>query len=290
MPKLEAIHQPITQVALVGDPHGIGAWLEVVPADMIGCMIAASTRPQYLEQLTAIAQALGVPLLIQPTAKDPTFPLFLSAFTALGCDGLFCYSYAMKLPDPLLAAVEGRAFNVHASMLPRHRGPNPIQWALIHGDHEAGVTLHQMASGFDAGALVCGRTNGRRLKAQDTIPIEDSDTWVTLSQRLNEVARLLMAQWTPLLMDGTYDLFPQDEAEALKNGRLTPEYPRIDFETMTDEQVFNLIRAQVAPLKGAYIELSESERRYFPQWVPREQVMVMRKTYHHQTVFPSSYA
>ncbi|MCA9788273.1 MAG: formyl transferase [Cyanobacteria bacterium HKST-UBA05] len=274
--------QPINRVALAGDTHGLAVLLEAVPKQRIGCLIAAGNRPQYIEPLEAIAHSLGVPLLVQPKpckTNPDAYRQFLSRFVDTGCNGLFCFSYAMKLQPDLLACLEGRAFNCHAALLPRHRGPNPIQWALIHGDEQTGVTLHQMSPVIDEGGIV----------AQLPVDIDDGDTWTTLRDKIDTAARQLLVDWLPKLLAGAQPIHPQESRQALSNPRLTPEYPRIDFAAMDDRQIFNLIRAQVAPLRGAYIELSESERLYLDHYMPYEDVAKLRQTYDKPVLFPANF-
>ena len=88
---------------------------------------------------------------------------------------ILVHSYSMILRPDVLSLVDYDALNIHAA-LPRNRGPNPVQWALIHDEAETGVTLHYLDDGLDTGDIV----------AQERIGISDADTWVTLSKRLRQ--------------------------------------------------------------------------------------------------------
>src|SRR5687767_4359427 len=87
------------------------------------------------------AQALGLPVW-QPTSvrKSP----FVDDLRALAVDVAVVVAYGKILPPDVLAAPRLGCINVHASLLPKYRGAAPIQWALIHGERETGVTLMQM--------------------------------------------------------------------------------------------------------------------------------------------------
>ncbi|MFZ4541504.1 MAG: methionyl-tRNA formyltransferase, partial [Rickettsiales bacterium] len=176
------------RILLFGDDYGIPDLLEQVPKTSIIALIAAGNRPQYHAPLMACAQHLAAPLLVQPSIKNaPAYQHFLDQLRALQPDSLLCHSYAMLLRAGILACVNGRAFNVHAALLPRNRGPNPIQWALIHGDTTTGVTLHVMDEDFDSGPII----------AQQEVPIANDDTRVTLNDRIRVQTRTFLANNIP---------------------------------------------------------------------------------------------
>jgi len=260
---------PVRRLLLTGDEYGIRELLSVVPRERVVGFIAAENRPQYHAVLRDVARSVGAPLLIQPLQRNErTLNEFLRGVSDLAPDGLLCHSYSMLLSSKLLDMVEGRAFNLHTALLPRNRGPNPVQWALIHGEKETGVTLHQMDEGLDSGAII----------DQLSIPIHDEDTWVTLMARVRGASSILLKRSVPKLLEGAWQGRPQDEAKATRNPRIPKESFRIDFERMRDREIFNLIRAQVAPLAGAYIETG-GERVHVTQWLSMEAVRELRKKY-----------
>ncbi|MCB1436626.1 MAG: hypothetical protein KDJ46_05575 [Rhodobiaceae bacterium] len=257
------------RIFLFGDNRGIPELLARIDTGRIAALVASAIRPAYHEMLRRLAADHGVPLLIQPRFSDAgAYREFAAAAAALKPDGLICHSYAMLLRGDILALVEGRAFNVHFSLLPRHRGPNPVQWALIHGDARAGVSLHVMGEDFDNGAIV----------AQQSLEIGEDDTWSSLLDRLHVLSNRLLDEALPDLLAGRWAARPQDEAAALTNARITPDSLPIRFSAMSDRQVFNLIRAQVAPLAGAYLDTAEGPVR-FTSFVPLSQVSEIRRRY-----------
>jgi len=244
--------------------------LEHIPLENVVCLITASIRPQYLAQLRRLSQTTGRPLLVQPISKEALGEQrFIEEFRKQGCDSLVCYSYSMKLPTLMLETVSGNAVNVHAAFLPKNRGPNPIQWSVIKGENHTGVTAHQMTEAIDAGPII----------DQIPVPIPLGDTWVTLSEKVDVAARALLRRVAPRLVEGGVTCIPQDESQATKNIRLTPEWPRIDFRLMSDIQVYNLIRAQVFPLGGAYLESPEGKRLYLRHFVPLDRIRSIRESY-----------
>lgn len=264
--KLEAFGK----IALVGDGIGLPRLLKYIPAEDVGCLIAASIRPQYLQELDAIARARDKPLLIQPKSSNLLqIEEFLEDFRRLGCNSLISHSYSLKLPTPMLDVVRNNAVNIHAAFLPKNRGPNPIQWTIIRGENSTGVTAHQMTDRIDAGPIL------------DQIPvaIDPRDTWVSLRDKINEATEVLLQGIIPKVIEGSAICTPQEEDDATTNSRLTPESPKIDFRTMSDKQIYDLIRAQVNPLSGAFLEDENARRFHFKEFVPLKQVSLMREFY-----------
>ncbi len=259
---------PIQHLLVVGDTYGVPEILARVPSEHVVGIIAAENRPQYHEELKNLADEIGVPLLIQPRVSSPNYLDFSSCLTNLCPDSLICHSYSMLIRGDVLNLVGWRAFNVHMALLPRNRGPNPIQWALIHGDQKSGVSLHVMDTEFDSGAIV----------DQESVGILDIDTWLTLFPRVKVATSKLLNRVVPLLLNGDWQATPQNERIALHNARIPSESFEIDFAVMSDFQIYNLIRAQVAPLKGAYLD-TPSGRVRFTELLPLEKIAEMRKHY-----------
>ena len=265
--------QPISRALLFGDSSGIPDLLSRLPKNAVAGIVASSVRPQHHGQLRALADGCGVPMIVHPRAQDAETGDFLRQLEALAPDGLICHSYAMRIGRPVLDLVHGLAFNLHWSLLPRHRGPNPIQWSLIHGDDVAGATIHLMDDDFDTGSIV----------GQSSIPIDPADTWVSLHQRLATCARELLDAVLPAILDGRWTAVAQDERDALRNPRISPDSFAIDFATMGDREIANLIRAQVAPLAGAHLDTTEGQRR-FPEPLSLFEVAQLRRQQAPETV------
>lgn len=260
--------EPIKRLLVFGDVYGVPEILSRVPfGDIVG-IVAAEIRPQYHEELKNLAHGIGAPFFVQPRMSTSNYSIFFSSLVKLCPDSLICHSYSMLIPTDILRLVHGHAFNVHMALLPRNRGPNPIQWALIHGDQKSGVSLHVMDNDFDSGAIV----------DQETVDILGEDTWLTLHSKLMAAASNLLDRVIPLLLDGNWQATPQDIGLALKNTRISPESFAIDLAVMNDIQIFNLIRAQIAPLKGAYIE-TPSGRIRFTEQIPLEGIAEIRKRF-----------
>jgi methionyl-tRNA formyltransferase len=223
------------RVVLFGDAHGVPIAAGALPSEVIAGLVCASTRPASHDAIRDFGTFLGIPVLVQPRRSDPEYAAFADALVALQPDLAIVCSYAMKVEAPCTAV------NLHVAPLPRYRGPNPIQWAILNDERETAVTLHHLAPEFDAGDIV----------DQIAIPIPANATWREVDKAAEEPMRHLIAQHWRALIDGTAPRTPQDEALATTSRRRTPEDGLIDW-TRSVREIHNLIRALVAPLPGAF--------------------------------------
>ncbi|KDD19240.1 methionyl-tRNA formyltransferase [Bordetella bronchiseptica] len=242
-------------------------WPAIGALAPVCALVAASIRPQYIESLSALADEMGCPLLIQPRHDAPTYAGFVQQLAQTAPTRILVHSYSMILRPDVLSLVDYDALNIHAALLPRNRGPNPVQWALIHDEAETGVTLHYLDDGLDTGDIV----------AQERIGISDADTWVTLSKRLRQATGRLIERNMAALLDGRLPRMPQAQREATKNSRLTAESPRLDPYGMSDRELFNWVRAQVDPLGGGYVEHAGGERLHVREYVALRDIPALRR-------------
>jgi len=173
--------------------------------------------------------------------RDPNDPAFVAAMAKLKPDFLFSCYYRYMLKKPLLALPRRGALNLHGSLLPRYRGRCPVNWVLINGETETGVTLHYMEEKPDQGDIV----------AQSCVPVGLMDTALTLFARLTVAAGDLIRETYPLLRSGQAPRLPQDHRQASYFGGRRPEDGLIDWKK-TAFEVYNLMRAVTHPYPGAF--------------------------------------
>ncbi|HOO63181.1 MAG TPA: formyltransferase [Synergistaceae bacterium] len=153
---------------------------------------------------------------------------------------LSCY-YRHLLPKILLEAPSLGAYNMHGSLLPRYRGRACINWAILKGETEAGVTLHVMTEAPDKGDIV----------GQEKVPLPRYYTALDLSMDCAAAAgRLLRRSWKPLL-SGNPPRIPQDQSRASYFGGRKPEDGRIHWKASAEE-IYNLVRGVTRPWPGAF--------------------------------------
>jgi methionyl-tRNA formyltransferase len=154
---------------------------------------------------------------------------------------IYSFYYRHLLSEAVLKIPPLGAYNLHGSLLPAYRGRAPVNWMLVNGEREAGVTLHQMVARADAGDII----------AQRAVAIEDSDTAATLYRKLVPLGAGIIRDFHPLIAAGRAPRRAQDLSEGSYYGRRRPEDGRIDWRWPA-RRVFNLVRAVTHPYPGAF--------------------------------------
>jgi methionyl-tRNA formyltransferase len=172
---------------------------------------------------------------------DPNNPGFVAAMQALQPDFLFSCYYRHMLKQPLLDLPRLGALNLHGSLLPRYRGRVPVNWVLVHGETETGVTLHYMEAKADRGDIV----------GIKRVPITYEDTALTLFAKMTAAAPELLRETYPLLRAGAAPRLSQDHGQASYYGGRTPADGLIDWRHAA-QQTYNLVRAVTHPYPGAF--------------------------------------
>jgi UDP-4-amino-4-deoxy-L-arabinose formyltransferase / UDP-glucuronic acid dehydrogenase (UDP-4-keto-hexauronic acid decarboxylating) len=163
---------------------------------------------------------------------------------------VYSFYYRNLLPDAALRLAPRGAYNVHGSLLPAYRGRSPVNWMLVMGEREAGVTLHHMVRRADAGDIV----------SQRAVAIDDSDTALTLYHKLVPLAVALVREMHPQIVAGRAPRHAQDLSRGSYFGRRRPEDGRIDWRWPA-RRIFNLVRAVTHPYPGAFC--SHAGRKLF---------------------------
>jgi len=184
-----------------------------------------------------LAQALGIPVLQPIRLKDPEF---LAALKELNPELMVVTAYGRILTPELLALPRWGFLNVHASLLPRHRGAAPVNWALIKGDQETGVTIMWVTLEVDSGPIFL----------QERLPILPEDNAGTLGARLAERGAVLLVEALQLLRRGEGRKIPQPESGVTYAPPITPEMRLIHWELPATE-VAGWVRG-LDPTPGAY--------------------------------------
>jgi len=158
-------------------------------------------------------------------------------------DLIFSFYYRSMLPMSVLGRAKLGAFNMHGSLLPKFRGRAPLNWAILEGERETGVTLHEMTEKPDAGRIV----------DQQAVPIGPDDTAVEVFHRMTDAAEAVLKRSLPALVAGTVQYKPNELARGSYYGRRRPEDGRIDW-TKPAQEIHDLVRAVAPPFPGAFCE------------------------------------
>ncbi|AYH00636.1 bifunctional UDP-4-amino-4-deoxy-L-arabinose formyltransferase/UDP-glucuronic acid oxidase ArnA [Pectobacterium parmentieri] len=197
----------------------------------------------FYASVAKTAAGMDVPVF---APEDVNHPLWVNRIRELAPDVIFSFYYRTLLSDDILQIPLVGAFNLHGSLLPRYRGRAPVNWVLVNGETQTGVTLHKMVSRADAGDIV----------AQSVVAIDDEDTALTLHGKCRTAAAALLAQQLPLIRSREIALTPQDDSQASYFGRRTAADGLIDWQKSASE-INNLIRAVTEPYPGAFTFLGE---------------------------------
>jgi methionyl-tRNA formyltransferase len=185
----------------------------------------------------AAALKLGCPVIQPKTVRTEVFHRQMAELTP---DLYVVVAFGQILPRSLLDIPALGAINVHASLLPRHRGAAPIQWAIIAGDPQTGVTTMMMDKGMDTGDILLMEKTG----------IGPDENAAGLHDRLSEMGARVLVETVRRLQDGTLTRTPQDAGQATYAPMLRKKDGEIDW-SMPAENIERLIRG-VTPWPGAY--------------------------------------
>ena len=226
VPSLEALLQSEHQVVgVVTQPdRPTGSWQEVV-----------------FSPVKVVCQREGIPVLQPLKMKDPAF---LDALRRWTPDVIAVTAYGRILPPAILTLPPRGCINVHGSLLPKYRGAGPIQWAVIRGEQQTGITTMFMAEGMDTGDMLL----------QETVEIRADDTAGTLAPRLAEVGGRLLVETLRRLEAGTLTPQPQDDAQATMAPLLKKEDGVVDW-TLSAMEIANRVRG-LSPWPGAYTHVN----------------------------------
>ena len=190
-------------------------------------------RTLHQSPVKELAEQYNIEVL-QPAklSKSPEMEKIIS----LQPDLMITAAYGQFLPTKLLAAAKIAAINVHGSLLAKYRGGAPIQYSIINGDKETGVSIMYMVKKMDAGDII----------SQRSIPIEDTDDSGTMFKKLSLLGRDLLLETLPKLISGDVNPVAQDPDKVVFSPNITSEQEQIDFRLPA-----RLIDAKVRGLRPA---------------------------------------
>lgn len=178
--------------------------------------------------------------------EDINHPVWVNRIRDMEPDLIFSFYYRKLVNRQILEIPKSGCINLHGSLLPSYRGRSPVNWVLVNGETETGVTLHYMTPSADAGDII----------AQRSVPISYFDTAKTLFKKLIDEASLLLSETLPAIKAGTAPRIPQDHSKASYYGGRQPSDGEIDWNRSA-EDVRNLVRAVAKPYPGSFTYISD---------------------------------
>ena len=195
------------RVVFMGTPDfSVGTLRELVKAghEVVG-VVSQPDKPKGRGKSlmpTPVKEAaleLGLPVYQPKKVRDPEF---LGILQELAPEVILVVAFGQIIPQAILELPPYGCINVHASLLPKYRGAAPIQWAVIDGEPESGVTIMKMDAGLDTGDMI----------TKVVVPIERDETGGSLFDKLSEAGAKLLVDTLPAIVDGTavYEKQPEE--------------------------------------------------------------------------------
>ncbi len=195
-----------------------------------------------------LAESAAIPVLQPTKIRTAEFADELRSYEP---DLIIVAAYGRILPSSILDLPPLGCINIHGSLLPRHRGAAPIQWAILAGDKEAGVTIMQMDVGMDTGAMLLPAS----------LPVAEDETAGSLFTKLSTLGGTALLQALDLLRQDKLPPIEQDHSLATEAPPLKKEDGSIDW-TKSATEIHCLIRG-MDPWPTAFSFLDEKRFRFF---------------------------
>ncbi|HEX6534319.1 MAG TPA: methionyl-tRNA formyltransferase [Gemmatimonadaceae bacterium] len=228
---------------------GDGPWAAATAArladdehEIVGVVPRTTPTSPALQQW---ALEWGAPVLRFASCNEPAS---VAMVRALGAELGVSVAYDQILRAPARAATTHGVVNLHAGMLPRYRGRNVINWAIINGETEIGVTAHWVDDGIDSGDII----------AQRALPIALDDDYGAVLARVVATIPGMAAEVVSAIARGTAPRVPQDESRATYFGGRREGDEWIDW-SLTGREIHDLIRGISRPGPGARTTLDGRE-------------------------------
>lgn len=176
---------------------------------------------------------------------------FINEIKQLNPDVICVVAYGKILPKEILDIPKLGCINVHGSLLPQYRGAAPIQWSILNGDKETGITTMYMDIGMDTGDMIL----------KEKVTIGEDETTGELWNRLSEIGGKLLVKTLELVEKGEAPREKQGEEYTLAP-MLNKEMAKIDWENNSVAQIKNLVRG-LNPIMGAYTFLGDKKLKFW---------------------------
>ncbi len=155
----------------------------------------------WFDSLADLCEEFGIPVYFPENINEDKWVKFLKE---LKPDILLSCYFRDMIKKHVLEIPKIAAVNLHGSLLPKYRGRCPVNWQLIHGETESGVTLHYMVERADAGDII----------GQKAVKVDFEDTAFTLFKKIEDAAEEVLRIYIPKILAGTAPRIPQDHSKA----------------------------------------------------------------------------
>lgn len=252
------------RVVFMGTPDfSVPALEKITDKHEVVAVVTQQDRPKgrgHKMQFTPVkekAVELNIPVYQPEKVKNPEF---VQVLKELKPDVIVVIAFGQILSKEILDLPKYGCINVHASLLPEYRGAAPIQWAVIDGKKESGVTTMYMAEGLDTGDII----------DKKIVELDKKETGGSLFDKLAITGGSLILETLEKLENNTAVTTPQDDDKSTYAGKITKELGHIDF-TKSAEEIERLIRG-LNPWPSAFTYLDEKVLKIWDADVIDEEV------------------
>jgi methionyl-tRNA formyltransferase len=244
------------RIIFMGTPEFAVPSLEILIENKVNvvAVVTAPDKPQGRGQRVSVSPVKecavknNIPVLQPTNLKLPEFIKELQSYKA----NLQIVVAFRMLPEMVWNMPALGTFNLHASLLPQYRGAAPINWAIINGEKETGVTTFFLKHEIDTGSVLF----------QEKEPIHHTDTVGTLYDRLMKKGAQLVLKTVKAIESGSYAALPQTENETLHHApKIFKETCKINWN-QTSEQVYNFVRG-LSPYPAAWTIINGKNYKIF---------------------------
>jgi len=221
------------------------------------CLIEDPHEPQYHLKISALAQEHAIPLFNSAAVKPSGYADLIAQIKP---DIAFAIGWRYLINKAAYSIPAKGTLIIHDALLPKYRGFAPMNWAIINGEKETGVTLFHIADGVDSGPII----------DQLSTPIHIEDTAQTVDERIIQLYEEIIIKNLPVLQSGTGEGVPQDETQASYTCKRTPRDGAINWQN-TAMQIYNLVRGLTHPFPGAHTFLNGKKILVWQAQLPTRQ-------------------
>jgi UDP-4-amino-4-deoxy-L-arabinose formyltransferase/UDP-glucuronic acid dehydrogenase (UDP-4-keto-hexauronic acid decarboxylating) len=192
----------------------------------------------WFDSVAELAASKNIPVFAPDNINHP---LWIQKIRNMNPDIIFSFYYRKMVKPAILDIPSYGCLNLHGSLLPKYRGRCPVNWVLVNGEKETGITLHYMTPEPDDGDIV----------SQKKVAISDDDTARTLHEKLAGLSSAMLDEVLPQIKAGTASRKPQNHSQATYYGGRQPKDGEIDW-SLSSKEIRNLVRAVTQPYPGAF--------------------------------------
>ncbi len=201
--------------------------------------VAQTGGEGWYSSIDNAAKDLQIPCSI---VDNPNEDSFLERMGELSLDLVVMCGYSKIVGKKFRSIPKKGCINLHASKLPNYRGAAPLNWALINGEREIGLSIYFVDGGIDTGPII----------VQEVIGVGEGDTINDVLKKTLEIYPKMLLEVCDMIEKGTVKAKEQNLDEGTYFTKRRPKDGEIKWDSMTDEDVYNLVRALTNPYPGAF--------------------------------------